>query len=257
MYRVTLFFISLLIVAQLSLLVVSHFLSVDSRYDLLFETNTLILVIYLAYISRRPIRSNRLIKYGIGLLIFNSFYEVVTEITFFNDMAAAHPMTDSLMEDGLLQLSFLFLAFGITKLVNKAEENAMLDELTGLHNRKKLHDIQLETFDLVFIDLDGLKAINDSEGHLVGDMLIARFANVLKQTVHPSEQAFRIGGDEFVVLCLPERGQSFVATVKEALIAEPIKFSYGIEHSNRTSLFEAIERTDKAMYEMKNAQRKR
>ncbi|MDN3684807.1 GGDEF domain-containing protein [Vibrio sinaloensis] len=228
-------------------------MSVDSRYDLLFETNTLILVIYLAYISRGPIRSNRLIKYGIGLLIFNSFYEVVTEITFFNDMAAAHPMTDSLMEDGLLQLSFLFFwHLASLNWLTRQKKNAMLDELTGLHNRKKLHDIQLETFDLVFfIDLDGLKAINDSEGHLVGDMLIARFANVLKQTVHPSEQAFRIGGDEFVVLCLPERGQSFVATVKEALIAEPIKFSYGIEHSNRTSLFEAIERTDKAMYEMK------
>lgn len=256
MYRATLFFISILIGAHLIMLIISHFLAIDSRYDLLFETNTLILVIYLANISLNTIKSNAMILYGIGLLIINSFYEVVTEFNYFNQIADRHPMIDSLMEDGMLQLSFLLLAFGITKLVHSAQKSATTDELTGLYNRKKLHDIELDPFELVFIDLDGLKAVNDTQGHLMGDTVIVRFATVLKNCTIDSEQAFRIGGDEFVVVCLPERAETFITEVKQQLEKDPIAFSYGIEHSTRSSVFESIERTDKAMYEMKNAQRK-
>lgn len=249
-------FIIVVLLVQLGLFSVSHVVAVESRHDLLFEANTLLLVLYLAFVSLNTIRTNRPIRLGIALLIANSLYEVVTEFDYFNAIAASFPMTDSLIEDGLLQLSLIMLAIGITRLVRQMNENATIDELTGLYNRKKLNDIELDVFDLVFIDLDGLKLINDTKGHLAGDLVIARFANVLLGATHPHELAFRVGGDEFVVLCRPNRGQTFVDQVQMQLDEQPISFSYGIEASDRESLEESIERTDKAMYEMKNAQRK-
>ncbi|MGX1925010.1 GGDEF domain-containing protein [Vibrio sp. NH-7] len=255
MYRVTLFFLSLLIIVQLLLLVMSHFFAVDSRYDLLFETNTLFLVIYLAYISLRTVRSNSLVNYGVGLLITNSFYEVVTEITYFNDIAAQHPLVDSFLEDGLLQLSFLLLAFGITRMVNKAKENATIDELTGLYNRKKLNNITLEKFDLIYFDLDGLKLVNDTQGHAQGDIMLVRFAQALRESTSEAEQAFRLGGDEFAVVVSPGAGLAFIHKINAHLEGEDIKFSYGIDSTTKTQFHQALINTDKAMYEMKKAQR--
>ncbi|KGY11225.1 diguanylate cyclase [Vibrio tubiashii] len=255
MYKITLLFLSLLIVVQLLLLAMSHFFAVDSRYDLLFETNTLFLVIYLAYISLRTIRSNSLVNYGVGLLIVNSFYEVITEITYFNDIAARHPLIDSFLEDGLLQLSFLSLAFGITNMVTRVKENATIDELTGLHNRKKLNEITLDKFDLIYFDMDGLKLINDTQGHAQGDLMLVRFAQALRESISGEEQAFRLGGDEFAVVVSSGSGMAFIDKINTYLEGEEIKFSYGINSTTKTQFHEALIRSDEAMYKMKNAQR--
>jgi diguanylate cyclase (GGDEF)-like protein len=83
------------------------------------------------------------------------------------------------------------------------------DELTGLHNRRSfllLANQQLKlahrlntSVCLLFIDLDGLKQVNDQHGHEMGDRLILDAACVLKQTFRESDVVARLGGDEFVV----------------------------------------------------------
>ncbi|WP_159656573.1 GGDEF domain-containing protein [Vibrio atypicus] len=255
MYRISLCFISLFIGAHSLLFTISLYFPVDSRYDLFFETNTLILVLYLAYVSLRAIKSHPFIRYGINCLVINSFYEVTTEIDYFNALASHYPLIDSLMEDGLLQLSFLFLAFGITQLIKSIQESATIDELTGLHNRTKLDSISLAEFDLIYFDLDGLKLVNDTQGHAMGDVMIIRFAHALSESVSSGEQAFRIGGDEFLVIATLTTGQQFVDRVKRQLKDQTIEFSYGIESTTKQQFREALVKTDQAMYKMKNAQR--
>ena len=87
---------------------------------------------------------------------------------------------------------------------------AVRDELTGLTNRRgflTLADQQLKLalreklpLLLVFIDMDGLKAINDKLGHAVGDRALVDLGDVIRETFRESDVIGRLGGDEFVAL---------------------------------------------------------
>jgi diguanylate cyclase (GGDEF)-like protein len=87
---------------------------------------------------------------------------------------------------------------------------SLRDELTGLYNRRgfmtlaehqtKLARRTLTPLFLVFADLDGLKAINDTYGHDMGDQAITAAAQILQATYRQSDLVARLGGDEFVVL---------------------------------------------------------
>lgn len=90
------------------------------------------------------------------------------------------------------------------------ERQALHDPLTKLPNRLLLMDRAHQALTrlhrsqgpiaLLFIDLDGLKAINDSLGHAVGDLLLVSVAERLAQTLRDSDTVARLGGDEFVIL---------------------------------------------------------
>lgn len=87
---------------------------------------------------------------------------------------------------------------------------SLTDDLTGLNNRRGFHvlgDAALLTARshghrclLAFLDLDGLKRVNDEDGHVVGDSLITDAAQVLKGTLGASDIVARMGGDEFCAL---------------------------------------------------------
>ncbi|WP_321889163.1 sensor domain-containing diguanylate cyclase [Paraburkholderia bannensis] len=85
-------------------------------------------------------------------------------------------------------------------------ENALIDPLTGLANRRALDEelcttlAQASPFALCFIDLDGFKGINDRYGHDTGDALLREVANRLTSTVRAGDFVSRPGGDEFVVV---------------------------------------------------------
>lgn len=109
------------------------------------------------------------------------------------------------------------LAHRINRLVEAAGarerrlmENALVDPLTGLHNRSLLTDrvrsaiaIAQRTkapFSIAVLDLDRFKMVNDTLGHGVGDQLLKEVARRLKQTVRECDTVARLGGDEFVLL---------------------------------------------------------
>jgi diguanylate cyclase (GGDEF)-like protein len=89
---------------------------------------------------------------------------------------------------------------------------AMVDELTGLFNRRGFVEHAGGVLDLAgrigrpavlfFVDVDGLKAINDRHGHAAGDLTLAGAARILQLTFRSSDVIARIGGDEFAVLAL-------------------------------------------------------
>lgn len=89
----------------------------------------------------------------------------------------------------------------------------LVDDLTGLYNRRgfltfaqqhlKLAQRSRQELQLVFVDLDGLKQINDTFGHQEGDRALAKTAEILKETFHRDlDLIARLGGDEFVVLTM-------------------------------------------------------
>ncbi|OGQ97005.1 MAG: hypothetical protein A2284_12265 [Deltaproteobacteria bacterium RIFOXYA12_FULL_61_11] len=151
---------------------------------------------------------------------------------------------------------------------------AVTDPLTGLYNRRgfmTLADRQIKAatrtnkkMSLLFIDIDGLKRINDTLGHEEGDRALVSAANVLKQTFRESDMMARMGGDEFAVLAVDaaEIPEIVIKRLAEQIVlhnAAPdrlyeISMSIGAtvyDPKAPCSLDDLISRADTLMYEQK------
>ncbi|MGP3699436.1 diguanylate cyclase domain-containing protein [Rhodobacter sp. NSM] len=95
----------------------------------------------------------------------------------------------------------------ITRLREAAEHLALFDPLTGLGNRRALRiafeaaQARHATLGIALIDLDHFKQINDRFGHAVGDRVLCRFATAMTRILPEGTRAFRVGGEEFLMLC--------------------------------------------------------
>lgn len=107
---------------------------------------------------------------------------------------------------------------------------SMFDELTGIYNRRGFSSLATQHLSLAqrngtrlclaMADMDGLKAINDTFGHLEGDQALIAFAGILKANCRKSDVVARIGGDEFALLAVEvaEGGADFlVARLRKAV----------------------------------------
>jgi len=94
----------------------------------------------------------------------------------------------------------------------KLERLSVIDELTGLYNRRGFLTLAKQQISLrkrnninlllVYFDIDGMKKINDTLGHSVGDYALVSFADLLKRAFRSSDIVARIGGDEYVILAI-------------------------------------------------------
>ena len=112
---------------------------------------------------------------------------------------------------------------------------------------------------IIAIDLNGLKAVNDEQGHAAGDALLRRVGEVLAKAVDPPACAARIGGDEFIVLlpgvdersalALQDRILSMLELNNQFYPGQPVSLAMGIASCPSGDLVEAvIHRADQAMY---------
>ncbi len=117
------------------------------------------------------------------------------------------------------KVSFLHIAAAISlaasiillienRRLNRLLGDAVHDHLTGLHTRKQLmkHLKRLEAggakslpLSIIFIDVDGLKPINDEFGHRAGDLHLKTIANIIELNTHSGDISGRFGGDEFLI----------------------------------------------------------
>ncbi|MCQ8179726.1 sensor domain-containing diguanylate cyclase [Methylomonas sp. SURF-1] len=185
------------------------------------------------------------------------------------------------IEIGLLQLLSEQVAaamFFATKYDNDdLFYKATHDELTGLTNRSLFMDRlrslvsnrQAQTIGILMIDMDGLKQINDSLGHRVGDVIIREFSNRLAAASRVSDTVSRLGGDEFGVILNPvDSGDGIAAAVQRinSAIAAPFSFEnrrYALSASIGSAQFPddsseinaLLEIADQRMYQVKRRQR--
>ena len=148
------------------------------------------------------------------------------------------------------------------------------DELTGLYNRRgfagfadhrlKVAGRQGSGVTLLFADLDNLKKINDSHGHLAGDRIIRDAARILAEACRESDIVARLGGDEFAVLLADsavEAAAGIIARIEQLVLRRndgtggpPLSLSIGIGScfgAESCSIDDLIARADAAMYESK------
>ena len=155
---------------------------------------------------------------------------------------------------------------------------SLTDELTGLYNRrgffvmaeqrlKFAHRMKVFCW-VIFIDLDGLKQINDTLGHDMGDALIVDAAELLKRSFRNSDIVARLGGDEFIIFIssyfkdadsIQARLQANIANFnQEQNRSYELSMSMGIERyspESNMSLEELIARSDELMYAHKRLKR--
>ncbi|WP_243431997.1 sensor domain-containing diguanylate cyclase [Aliamphritea spongicola] len=154
---------------------------------------------------------------------------------------------------------------------------AITDELTQVHNRRGLNLLGEQRFKdarrfdqhigMVYIDIDNLKQLNDTEGHQAGDACITGLANTLQENCRDSDIIARVGGDEFLVMMLTDNEQQIQTFCQriEHQFSEQLKqnpsfrmnsLSYGYcftEVVDDTSMEAMIDKADKHMYENKQA----
>lgn len=156
------------------------------------------------------------------------------------------------------------------------ELQSLTDELTGINNRRgfQLQAVQAlawierrqQPCALAFIDVDGLKRVNDQLGHETGDALIADMASLLRSTCRDADIVGRLGGDEFCVLLLnPEGGGKCFAARLQASIeryneskARPYRLSASVgivdaEGAKLPELDDLMARADEQMYAQKRS----
>ncbi len=97
------------------------------------------------------------------------------------------------------------LAFDNDEHRRQLELAATTDPLTGLGNRaglaRRLRDVDGQHISVLYVDLDGFKQVNDTYGHGVGDHVIVAAGQRLVSLLRETDAVFRVGGDEFVVVC--------------------------------------------------------
>ena len=161
----------------------------------------------------------------------------------------------------------------------RLEELAVMDELTGLYNRREMFErlgnrrkrgVAQKRF-LVMLDIDNFKKVNDTYGHVFGDRVLSEISGTIKENLekHGSEFAARYGGEEFLyILFNPTEEEAFERAEK---IREDV---YGIKYSEHEELHvsiscgfvefpfgedvnETLKRADKLLYKAKNSGKNR
>lgn len=161
------------------------------------------------------------------------------------------------------------------RLEERIRTSSLLDDLTGLYNRRgfltlaeqhlKLAERTGRNVLLIFADLDNFKSINDEHGHQEGDRALVATARTLRQVFRDSDILARIGGDEFVVLALETTDTSgdllskrlrerLAATSAELARQYELSVSVGIarwDPRSPSSIADLLARADSLMYEHK------
>ncbi len=133
------------------------------------------------------------------------------------------------------------------------------DSLTGLLNRQAFYEDSVvfakDIKAVVSLDMNGLKEINDKQGHQAGDKALATIGLCIEQALGYDAQAYRVGGDEFLILVFhnsKDRIKKATDSIKESINNNGyfISVGYSLVEENE-DLEETIKKSDKAMYEDK------
>jgi diguanylate cyclase (GGDEF)-like protein len=180
-----------------------------------------------------------------------------------------------------MALAFAALALRSSRRARRREREfvaisaaAATDALTGILNRRGFMDAAERElarasryerpFVLAYVDVRGLKAVNDTEGHLMGDELIQAVAGLMKESARADDVVGRIGGDEFALLLDEQTAESAAPVIRriQARVEErraameirvPWELTIGIAAfpSDGTTLEELLGTADRRLYEQR------
>ncbi len=148
---------------------------------------------------------------------------------------------------------FVYYVFSILQLTSK-------DALTGLLNRQAYYaaveDNPKSITGIVSIDMNGLKTVNDRDGHAAGDKSLETLANCFMRSRKAGQTVYRVGGDEFVVVCrrsTEEEIKQLIDRIETSVAETEYSCSLGYCYSlgGTLTIDEMLKESDKMMYENK------
>ncbi|AZT89510.1 diguanylate cyclase [Caldicellulosiruptor changbaiensis] len=169
-----------------------------------------------------------------------------------------------------IYVNFAAIALANAKIVSRLEKEAETDFLTGFFNKRTIQNILISELErairyrlplaVIFLDIDDFKAYNDTFGHVAGDVMVQKTAEIIKNSIRTVDIAGRFGGEEFVII-LPgtdEEGAIAVAErIRKAIESYPfphrrVTASLGITLARSGDSVESLlERADRALYQAK------
>ncbi|WP_457564709.1 GGDEF domain-containing protein [Caminibacter sp.] len=158
--------------------------------------------------------------------------------------------------------------------LQKAYEELHMDPLTKVYNRKALEKDLKEILEkgkekdldlvLAIVDIDDFKSINDKFGHLVGDFVLIKLTQIMKNLLRKSDKIYRFGGDEFIIVFNRStllNAQKSIERIVSKISKTALKYkdnlikitiSVGIaQHQKGDTLDSLIKKADEALYEVK------
>lgn len=173
-----------------------------------------------------------------------------------------------------LAVAFAYVSNSVNKVIRNSQKKAVqmelkasMDEMTGLYNKnrllalldEKVYDSQ--NIAVIYWDVNRLKYVNDNFGHIAGDRLIIKVAEAIRSSARKEDEAFRYGGDEFVMIIndgtveivqeILKRWESAIGKAAEGCNF-PVSASVGYAIGERKYLEDVIAAADKNMYMCKH-----
>ncbi|MCL6557817.1 MAG: GGDEF domain-containing protein [Firmicutes bacterium] len=166
--------------------------------------------------------------------------------------------------------NFAAVALANAKLIRRLEREAETDFLTGFFNKRALRNlliVELERItrygtplSVIFLDIDDFKTYNDTFGHVAGDVVLQKTAEIIRNSIRLVDIAGRYGGEEFVIILPGTKEEGAVAVaerIRKSIEAFPfprrqVTASLGIASAkNNDSVDSLLERADQACYQAK------
>jgi diguanylate cyclase (GGDEF)-like protein len=227
---------------------------------------------------------------GIGSRIARGFAPVLLVIPFLIEVARTRIILRELVPEqygaailtslaaGLSMVLLLVLVWRINSMEKEIHDLTLRDELTGLYNMRGFYLLGEQTlrlaqraelpFSVLFIDLDGLKKINDNLGHNTGSSYLAETGELVMTCFRETDVKGRFGGDEFVVagqfsmVGIELAASRLKSMAEQRNVAVPRKYPLSLsvgyvtlDHPSTESLKELVRRADEAMYREKRSKK--
>ncbi|WP_052728545.1 GGDEF domain-containing protein [Domibacillus tundrae] len=215
---------------------------------------------------------------SLGLLFSAIKYGIELTIGHWSTEESIYLISGSLMNAAIFYTA-AFFRVRYEEVLGELKKLTYIDPLTGLHNRRFFEEHMTEslkqsaqkqsTILLILLDLDHFKKVNDTYGHVCGDLVLKETGEAIRRNIHTTDAVVRLGGEEFALI-------SQDITMKDGIVmfdriireveqlhviykekAVPVTISAGIAiHEGETS--EAfIDKADRALYEAKRSGRNR
>jgi diguanylate cyclase (GGDEF)-like protein len=241
-----------------------------------------IVMIYTVYIvlkhSRKPVPFPAKI-FALSMGVMGVAYSIRAIVVLINPNVQVAPASLSGSHQSMLIVGALFVVsstisfYSVVHDEQKHElaERAKRDLLTGLFNRRAFFDMaevaeqQNIPSSVLMIDIDHFKAINDTHGHLVGDLVLSHAGRLIANSFRIDDICCRFGGEEFCVLlrgCTQDQAlqqanvllQNFVQQTIATVEGQSLNVTVSIgvaQHQENTSLLKTIQAADQALYHAK------
>ncbi len=203
--------------------------------------------LYMAYLIFKIFMSNRSQKEDLKLLIFMSAISVSCLVLPLYVQNSDHWFNITIAIEMTLYYVFLLQQYTkrdpLTKLLNRQSYYSDTEKYAGTVTA------------VVTMDMNGLKEINDNEGHAAGDAALKALADCFRKAARHGQRVYRIGGDEYVILCignLEKEVQSLIERIHSEVAKTPYTCSVGYALRFEGSTIEKLYTlADKVLYEEK------